>query len=145
MPNIQQVFYQSYRGYLDKYGMNYELDKVAKAIMGCKTPAMGGNQTICQDCGKTHLHYNSCKNRHCPCCQSLTKEKWIDAQKADVVDAPYFHAVFTVPEELNPLIYSNKSALYNLLYRASSETLIDLARDKKHLGADIGFISILHT
>lgn len=145
MPNIQQVFYQSYCGYLDKYGMNYELDKVAKAIMGCKTPAMGGNQTICQDCGKIHLHYNSCKDRHCPCCQSLTKEKWIDAQKADVVDAPYFHAVFTVPEELNPLIYSNKSALYNLLYRASSETLMDLARDKKHLGADIGFISILHT
>ena len=145
MHKIQEVFHQGYPGYLDKYGMNYESNKVAKAIMACKTPALGGNQTICQDCGKTHLHYNSCRNRHCPCCQGLKKEKWIDAQKADVIDAPYFHAVFTVPEELNPLIYANKSALYNLLYSASSETLMDLARDNKFLGADIGFISILHT
>ena len=145
MHKIQQVFDQGYFGYLEQYGMNYESNKVAEAIMSCKTPALGGNQTICQDCGKTHLHYNSCRNRHCPCCQSLKKEKWIDAQKADVIDAPYFHAVFTVPEELNPLIYANKRTLYNLLYSASAETLMDLARDKKYLGADIGFISILHT
>lgn len=145
MHKIQQIFNQGYPGYLEQYGMNYESNKVVEAIMGCKTPAMGGNQTTCQDCGKTHLHYNSCRNRHCPCCQSFNKEKWIDAQKADVIDAPYFHAVFTVPEELNPLIYANKWALYKLLYKASSEALMDLARDKKFLGADIGFISVLHT
>jgi hypothetical protein len=145
MYKIQEIFNQGYGNFLEKHGENHDTDKVARAIMSCKTSALGGNATTCQDCGETHIHYNSCRNRHCPCCQSLTKEKWIDARKADVVDAPYFHAVFTVPEELNPLIYSNKRYLYNLLYSTSSDTLMELARDKKHMGADIGFLSILHT
>ncbi|MBP1921004.1 IS91 family transposase [Youngiibacter multivorans] len=145
MYKVQQVFKQSYGSYIEKYGENHDSDKVARAILACKTSAMGGNITTCQDCGGTHVHYNSCRNRHCPCCQSTNKEKWIDSRKSDVIDAPYFHAVFTVPEELNPLIYSNKRSLYNLMYSASSETLTELARDEKHMGADIGFISILHT
>jgi hypothetical protein len=145
MYKVQQIFKQSYGSYLEMYGENNDSDKVARAIIGCKTPAMGGNMTTCHDCGSTHMHYNSCRNRHCPCCQSMTREKWIDARKADVVDAPYFHAVFTVPADLNPLIYYNKRLLYNLLYSASSETLLELARDDKHMGADIGFLSILHT
>lgn len=145
MYKVQQVFSQSYGSYIEKHGENHDSDKVARAILACKTSAMGGNITTCQDCGGTHVHYNSCRNRHCPCCQSMNKEKWIDSRKADVIDAPYFHAVFTVPEALNPLIYSNKRSLYNLMYSASSETLTELARDEKHMGADIGFISILHT
>jgi len=90
-------------------------------------------------------HYNSCRNRHCPCCQGLVKEKWIDKRKSEVINAPYFHVVFTVPEELNPLLFSNKKLLYNLLYQASADTLKELAADEKHLNAYIGFISILHT
>ena len=145
MYKVQQVFQKGYTRYLERYGTRYDTDKVARAIMGCKTSAMGGNKTTCADCGASHLHYNSCRNRHCPCCQALVREKWIDARKADVIDAPYFHAVFTVPESLNPLIYANKRLLYNLLYSASAETLMTLARDKNHLGADIGFMSLLHT
>jgi predicted Zn-ribbon and HTH transcriptional regulator len=145
MYKVQEIFNKGYGNFLEKHGENHDTDKAAKAIMSCKTSALGGNSTTCQDCGETHVHYNSCRNRHCPCCQSLTKEKWIDARKADVVDAPYFHAVFTVPEDLNPIIFSNKRQLYNLLYSASSDTLIELARDKRHMGADIGFLSILHT
>lgn len=100
---------------------------------------------ICDDCGSHHIHYNSCRNRHCPCCQGLVKEKWIDKRKSEVVNAPYFHVVFTVPSELNPLIYTNKKLLYNLFYKASAETLTELSKDPHHLGAEIGFMSILHT
>lgn len=142
---IQDIFDLFYKDYLDTYGLNYELDKVARAIMSCKTPILGGNITICDDCGHAKVHYNSCRNRHCPCCQGLVKEKWIDKRKSEVVNAPYFHVVFTVPSELNPLIYTNKKLLYNLLYKASAETLAELSKDPRHLGAEIGFMSILHT
>ncbi|MEA1980359.1 MAG: IS91 family transposase [candidate division Zixibacteria bacterium] len=142
---IQEVFNRFYSSYTDKYGTNYEHAKVAKAIMSCKTNALGANASICTDCGGIQVYYNSCRNRHCPCCQALVKEKWIDKQKEDVIDAPYFHVVFTVPSELNPLIYSNKKTLYGLLYRASADTLLELGLNPKHLGAKVGFLSILHT
>ncbi len=142
---IQEIFNQFYPDYIAQYGLDFHLDKVARAIMNCKTPALGGNTSICEDCGHTHTHYNSCRNRHCPCCQGLVKEKWIDKRKSEVIDAPYFHVIFTLPEELNPLIYTNQKVLYNLLYQASADTLFELSKDKKYLGADIGFMSILHT
>ncbi|HHX59201.1 MAG TPA: IS91 family transposase [Epulopiscium sp.] len=142
---IQDVFTRFYKDYLDTYGLDYELDKVARAIISCKTAALGGNINICDDCGSHHVHYNSCRNRHCPCCQGLVKEKWIDKRKSEVVNAPYFHIVFTVPSELNPLFYTNKKLLYGLLYKASAETLTKLSKDPRHLGAEIGFMSILHT
>lgn len=142
---IQDIFLKYYDAAAAGYPMDGFTHKVARAIMKCKTLALGGNANICQDCGHTIVHYNSCRNRHCPCCQGLVKEKWIDKRKSDVINAPYFHVVFTVPEELNPLIYANKEQLYALLYKASAETLTDLARDKKYLNASIGFMSILHT
>lgn len=142
---IQEIFKESYGNYQATHSSYSDTNKVALSILRCKTPMMGGNLAICQDCGISHTHYNSCRNRHCPCCQAMNKEKWIDARKADVVDAPYFHAVFTVPHELNNLMFSNKRALYNLLYQSTAETLKVLAKDKRHLGAQIGFISILHT
>ena len=142
---IQEILKQSYPKYKLAYPSYSDTRKVALSILNCKTSVMGGNHAVCQDCGSSHTYYNSCRNRHCPCCQALNKEKWIDARKADVVDVPYFHAVFTVPHELNNLIFSNKRALYNLLYQSSAETLKQLAQDERHLGAQIGFISILHT
>ena len=142
---IQEIFKQSYADYQKTHPFSYDAHKVATALLQCKTPMMGGNQTVCQDCGASQIHYNSCRNRHCPCCQALSKEKWIDARKADVVDAPYFHAVFTVPAQLNNLMFANKRVLYHLLYQSSAETLKELSQDKRHLGAKIGFISILHT
>ena len=142
---IQDIFLKYYDTAIAQYPVDGFIHKTASDIMKCKTPALGGNVSICQDCGHLEVHYNSCRNRHCPCCQGLVKEKWIDKRKSEVIDAPYFHVVFTVPEELNPLIYANKKLLYSLLYKASADTLMELAQDKKYLNASIGFMSILHT
>jgi len=142
---IQDIFTRFYPDFLKVYQPTFEQNKVANDIIKCKTPAMGGNASFCEDCESVVVHYNSCRDRHCPCCQGLAKEKWIDKRKSEVVDAPYFHAIFTVPEETNPLIYANKKLLYNLMYQASADTLKALAADKKYLNASIGFMSILHT
>nr|WP_242861193.1 transposase [Acetivibrio ethanolgignens] len=100
---------------------------------------------ICEDCGAIQIHYNSCRNRCCPMCQAVPKEMWMDARREDVLDAPYFHLVFTVPDILNPVIYSNQKLLYDALCHAASSTISELASDPKHLGAKVGYICILHT
>ena len=142
---IQNIFSKAYDRHRASVQVSPEAHKTAVSILSCKTALLGGNSSVCQDCGVSEVHYNSCRNRHCPCCQALNREKWIDARKADVVDAPYFHAVFTVPEQLNSLFLANRRLLFNLLYDSSAATLKELARDKRHLGAQVGFISILHT
>lgn len=145
MTNIQDIFERFYEDYCEKYGYDIDTNKVARAIMNCKTGNLGFNASICDDCGYTGVHNNSCRNRHCPCCQAIPKEIWIDARKSEVVDSPYFHAVFTIPQELNPIMYANKKLLYALFYKCVAETLTELSSDKKYLGAQIGFIQILHT
>ena len=120
-------------------------EKAARNIMNCKTGAYGANVCVCEDCGAIQIHYNSCRNRCCPMCQSVPKEMWMDAHREDVLDAPYFHLVFTVPDILNPVIYSNQKLLYDALYHAASATVSKLAADSKHLGARVGYICILHT
>ena len=142
---IQDIFTKFYARSRETSSVNKSAHKAAVSITQCKTALLGGNSAVCQDCGAAQVHYNSCRNRHCPCCQAVNKEKWIDARKADVVDAPYFHAVFTVPEQLNSLFLANRRLLFSLLYDSSAATLKELAGDKRHLGAQIGFISILHT
>lgn len=142
---VQDVFQKFYPDYLDKYTPSFHQHKTAINIINCKTGAYGTNVSVCDDCGRTHLHYNSCRNRCCPMCQALPKEKWMDLRREDVLEAPYFHVVFTVPEELNPVIYSNQKLLYDALYHSVSGTLDELASDPKHLGAKIGYMCILHT
>ena len=142
---IQDIFYRFYPDYLEKYTPSAAQARVATCIMNCKTGAYGVNVSVCEDCGCLKLHYNSCRNRCCPMCQTLSKEKWMDLQREDVLDAPYFHLVFTVPDELNPVIYSNQKLLYDALYHAASGTLDELSSDSAHLGARIGYICILHT
>ena len=119
--------------------------KVANCIINCKTGAYGANVSMCEDCGHLQIHYNSCRNRCCPMCQAVPKEMWMDARREDVLDAPYFHLVFTVPDILNPVIYSNQRLLYDALYHAASSTISELTADPKHLGAKVGYICILHT
>lgn len=143
---IQEIFKQSFSECLENHRLSSQQQKIAKSIIKCKTAALGGHNIHCEDCGHEFSCYNSCKNRHCPCCQILAKEKWVDKTKAMLVDAPYFHTVFTVPHELNNIFYSNQRIMYNLFYKAVSQTLKELSSDPKHkLEADIGFISILHT
>ena len=146
LSKIQQIFLYSYEDFQssDSYVSGVQ-EKAAHAILNCKSGSLGYNITQCSDCGHMEFHNNSCRNRNCPNCQAILKEFWIDKRRAEVIDSPYFHVVFTVPHELNPLIYGNQKLLYSLLHRCSSETLLELARDTKYLGATPGIIQVLHT
>ena len=142
---IQQIFDSGWSDYCDSFQPSAIQQKAAHSIMNCKSGKLGCNISICEDCGYTDFHNNSCRNRNCPNCQAVLKELWIDQRKSEVIDTPYFHVVFTVPAELNALIYSNQELLYSLLHRCSAETLLELAANKKYLGATPGIIQVLHT
>ena len=119
--------------------------KVLDAIVRCRTAAQGGHRDQCVRCGHQAISFNSCRNRHCPKCQGNARAKWLAARSAELLPVPYFHVVFTLPHELSALLLQNKRRLYDLLYRASAATMLELARDPKRLGADIGFLGVLHT
>ena len=119
--------------------------KVLDAIVRCRTAALGGHRDQCVRCGHQAISFNSCRNRHCPKCQGNARAKWLAARSAELLPVPYFHVVFTLPHELSALALQNKRLLYDLLYRTSAATMLELARDPKHLGADIGFLGVLHT
>ena len=118
---------------------------VMSAIERCRTAALGGHVEECDHCGHQRIAYNSCRNRHCPKCQSLVRAQWLDDRQADLIPVEYFHVVFTLPEAIATIAYQNKSVVYNLLFHATAETLRTIAATPKHLGAEIGFIAILHT
>ncbi|HSB07500.1 MAG TPA: IS91 family transposase [Thermodesulfobacteriota bacterium] len=138
-----------FRAYGPAYREAHELPlghlRTMRAIETCRTAELGGHIDQCDHCGTVRISYNSCRNRHCPKCQCLEKERWLEARQKDLLPTPYFHVVFTLPEGLRPLALRNQKIVYGLLFKAVSETLIALARDSKHLGAEIGFIAILHT
>jgi len=119
--------------------------KVLLAIRRCRTAALGGHLDQCSRCGQQAISYNSCRNRHCPKCQTSARERWISARKQELLPTPYAHIVFTLPRHLVPLVLQNRKLLYGLLFRVSAESLLALARDPRHLGAEIGFFSVLHT
>jgi len=119
--------------------------KVLLAIARCRTAALGGHLDECTRCGHRAISYNSCRNRHCPKCQTGARERWIAARQQELLPTRYVHVVFTLPRELAPLVLQNRKAVYDLLFRASAETLMEVARDPRHLGAEIGFFSVLHT
>jgi hypothetical protein len=143
---IQQIWTFSYEDYCS--GTHYQSDvqrKASHAILNCKSGRLGCNISQCTDCGHIEIHNNSCRNRNCPNCQAVLKELWVDSRRAEVIDSPYFHVVFTLPHELNPLLYCNQKLLYGLLHRCCAETLLELSADKKYLGATPGIIQVLHT
>ena len=115
------------------------------AIVRCRTAALGGHLDECTRCGHRAISYNSCRNRHCPKCQAGARDRWLAARRQELLPTRYVHVVFTLPRELAPLALQNKKVLYNLLFRTSAETLLEVARDPRHLGAEIGFFSVLHT
>ena len=145
MYKIQEIFQASYSEYCNHYNPSEVQHKAALSIMNCKSGKLGCNISMCEDCGHAEIHNNSCRNRNCPCCQAMLKELWIDARKAEVIDAPYFHVVFTLPAQLNPLIYTNQAILYSLMHKCASDTLLELSADKKYLGATPGIIQVIHT
>jgi hypothetical protein len=119
--------------------------KVLVAILRCRTALLGGHVDACSRCGHQAIGYNSCRNRHCPRCQTQVRDRWIDARRRDLLPTSYAHVVFTIHHALAPLALQNKAVVYGLLMRASADTLLEIARDPKHLGAEIGFFSVLHT
>jgi hypothetical protein len=120
-------------------------ERVLRAIAACRTEAMGGHVAVCDTCGHEHYYYHSCRNRHCPKCQTRAKEQWLDRQRAQLLPVPYFHVVFTLPHALNGLIRANAQLLYGLLFETAAKTLQALARNPRWLGGELGFTLVLHT
>lgn len=116
-----------------------------RAIAACRTAVLGGHRDTCDRCGASRVTYNSCRNRHCPVCQSTARDRWLEARRAEVLPIPYFHVVFTLPHALNALAQGNPRVLYGRLFRAAAETLLTFGRDPRQLGGTIGVTAILHT
>ena len=133
--------------FLDRYRASFDFQqrKAFRALQNCRTAALGGHLDACPQCGFQAISYNSCRNRHCPKCQAQARERWLAAREQELLPTSYFHVVFTVPHELNLLAQDNPRQFYHLLFTASAATLLEIAADPKHLGAEIGILGILHT
>src|SRR5438874_6571466 len=133
--------------FLDRYrsSLGFQQLKAFRAIQRCRTAALGGHRDACPSYGHQAISYNSCRNRRCPKCQTQARERWLAARERELLTTSYFHVVFTVPHELNVLALENPRLFYDLLFTASAQTLLEIAIDRKHLGAEIGVIGILHT
>lgn len=145
MIEVQDIFFKHGYDYCNNHNLPYHLTKVINNIIHCRTSELGGHIDECEECGHTRISYNSCRDRHCPKCQTLKKERWLQDRKDDLLPVSYFHVVFTIPQELNFLTLTNQKEMYSILFKAVSETLLELSRDKKYLGCEIGFTTILHT
>ena len=132
-------------GFADRHQLPRQQRRALNAIALCRTAALGGHVDQCGQCSHTRISYNSCRNRHCPKCQSLARARWLEARKAELLPVEYFHVVFTLPEPVARLAFYNQQTLYSLLFQATAETLLTIARDPRHLGAEIGFFAVLHT
>ena len=144
---VAVVIRRAGRRFLDRYqeSLTWPQVKVLNAIQRCRTAALGGHRDQCDRCGHQAISYNSCRNRHCPKCQTNARDKWLAARQQELLPVDYYHLVFSVPHALVPLMWQNKKLLFKLLFEASADTLLELAADPKHLGARIGFLSVLHT
>jgi hypothetical protein len=142
---VAEIFRQHGPAYRESHRLSRNELRVMRAIEVCRTAVLGGHKDQCDHCGHVEISYNSCRNRHCPKCQTLRKEKWIEAHSQDLLPIEYFHVVFTLPSELNLLVSMNRKLMDDLLFRSVFETLTTLANDPKRLGATVGVIGILHT
>ena len=144
---VADIFRRYGRAWRDKHGasMSTAQRRVMTAIEVCRTAALGGQIEQCDQCGHRLICYRSCRNRHCPKCQSLARAEWIQRRQAELLDCEYFHVVFTVPEQIAAIAWQNKKVVYGILFQASAETLRTIAADPRHLGAEIGFFAVLHT
>ena len=133
--------------FLDRHGdgLSFGQRRVIRALTECRTAVLGGHVEECDRCGHQEVAYNSCRNRHCPKCRATAAAQWIEARKSELLPVGYFHVVFTLPVTLGPVALQNQRVVYDILFRAAAETLQEIAADPKHLGADIGFLAVLHT
>lgn len=140
--DIFSLFGEEYRR---KHKLPLQQRKVMFAVEACRTSVLGGHVDSCNSCGHKRISYNSCRNRHCPKCQNLNKEKWIEKLSCNLLPVKYFHIVFTIPSELNRLCLVNQKVLYDILFQSASQTILALAKDEKHLGVLSGLVAVLHT
>lgn len=145
MGKIQEILELGLKEYEKKNKLVGYKKKVMRAIKDCKTEKMGAHKYVCDECGYEKIAYNTCRNRHCPNCQFGKKLRWIENRKSEVLNIKYYHVVFTVPSEMNIIMLQNQEKMYKILFKASAETLQELAEDEKYLGGEIGFFSVLHT
>jgi hypothetical protein len=146
-PEVADVFRRYGEAYRERHGASLctAQRRVMSAIELCRTAALGGHIEHCDRCDHQRICYNSCRDRHCPKCQSLARAQWLDDRRSELLDTQYFHVIFTVPQPIATIALQNKDVVYNILFRATSETLRTIAADPKHLGAQIGFFAVLHT
>ena len=144
-PEVADVIRSHGDSYVEKYGTSKEQRQVLRALGVCRTRVLGGHKKKCNRCGFVEVSYNSCRNRHCPKCQATARSEWLVERQKELLEVPYFHVVFTLPDKLGPLALQNKRLVYRVFFRSVSETLRTIAKDPKHLGAGIGFLTILHT
>lgn len=144
---VADIFHSAGSAYRIAHAGHLSLDqlKVMSAIENCRTAALGGHVEACEDCGQWRIAYNSCRNRHCPKCQGAAARTWLAEREADLLPVGYFHVVFTLPAEVGDIAFQNKALVYDLLFKAASETMLTIAADPKHLGARIGITAVLHT
>lgn len=142
---VAGIFRNYGKEYIDKYKQPGYILKAIDSIEKCRTSSLGGHVEKCDQCGHIRISYNSCRNRHCPKCQSLARERWIAERQKELLPVKYFHIVLTIPQELNQITLQNKKEVYDILFQAGSETLLKLGEDTKHLGGQIGIIAVLHS
>ena len=142
---IQDIFREYGPDFIKTHKLSKEQWKVYNAIISCKSQALGFHTITCDECGETHIALNSCRNRHCPNCQAYAREKWIAKENSYLLDCPYFHIITTIPSELNEIVLYNTKICYDILFKATSESILKLSADKKWLGAKVGITSVLHT
>jgi Putative transposase/Transposase zinc-binding domain len=146
-PELADILRAYTPAFLDAYGdtVSPEQHRVLRDLVRCRTAALGGHVEACDGCGHQRIAYNSCRNRHCPRCQAAARAAWLDERAAELLPTDYFHVVFTLPSDLAPVALQNQRLVYGTLFQASAQSLLQLARDPQHLGADIGFLAVLHT
>ena len=142
---LADIFRQHGPAYRQAHPLPLHQHRLMQAIETCRTPVLGGTVEWCGHCQYTHTRYRSCRNRHCPKCQGLAREKWLEQRRAELLPTGYFHLVFTLPEPIATLAFYNKDAVYDLLFRSTAESLLTLARDPKRLAVETGFFAVLHT
>lgn len=142
---VQDIMKKYGEEYKEKHKMLPHIHKAINAIEKCRTAELGMHEDVCDECGYSKISYNSCRNRHCPKCQSIAREKWVYNREQELLNVKYFHIVMTIPSELYMIAYQNQSKVYKIMFKAVAETITELAKDKKYLGAQVGFMEVLHT
>jgi hypothetical protein len=142
---LAHILRQSGPAYRQSHSLPLHQHRLMQAIEACRTPILGGGVEWCDHCQYSHIQYRSCRNRHCPKCQGMARAKWLEQRTAELLPTAYFHVVFTLPEPLAAIAFHNQDVVYDILFRTTAETLLTIARDPKHLGAELGFFAVLHT